>query len=579
MEQRCECKGEGKREVPEKTHRPATSYSTISTCRDGSFDWAHPLADWLRGIVGTSLVCDWLLRCREKIPFGYAAGWPVLSYSFHQPSRLLESAILFDIHLVLCRLLVAAIFFCHLRLEAAILFVVPSAASALAAIFDSHIRHQSGYYAVARRLDWPVQSPDLNPIEHLWDELYRRERARQERTKSIAQLMEWLQEELRRIPMDVLQTLVGSMPDRLAAVIAARGTCLATQNTLQYRGETTDCAAKSSRTRQQYGPTVRQHEPMGNVSTTLSSQPDTRAAQPVVVRSRSSSRPTILDRTPSRRGSGLYRVAQRGSGRYIAAQPSVPSARDQHTFQRPLLLSSPGPRMLQRMGDQRDVADSRCAPPRLVREWFAFVTGHHTSQTRVTHTHAHARPAAQALICLATRQLRERDLEQQVLHGFFFPRSRPKSTGTIRTTLPRPSSAPSPLNAVLSTCVLVLVSEVLRADKGEASAGTQGQGKWKIPEKTRPPSSSSNTIPTCENPGVTRPGIEPGSSWWEASRLTIKSLLPLSPLLNPIGKYNMARTLHTSSDRALRLMAMCALDASSIMILIALALLYLLCGK
>ncbi|KAJ8871087.1 hypothetical protein PR048_027391 [Dryococelus australis] len=38
----------------------------------------------------------------------------------------------------------------------------------------------------------------------------------------IAQLMEWLQEEWRRIPVDVLQTLIESMPDRVAAVIAAR---------------------------------------------------------------------------------------------------------------------------------------------------------------------------------------------------------------------------------------------------------------------------------------------------------------------------------------------------------------------
>ncbi|KAJ8866970.1 hypothetical protein PR048_032832 [Dryococelus australis] len=73
-----------------------------------------------------------------------------------------------------------------------------------------------------RRLDWPTQSPDLDPIEHLWDEFDRRVRARQARPKYIAQLMEWFQEEWRRIPVDVLQTLVESMPDRVAAVIAAR---------------------------------------------------------------------------------------------------------------------------------------------------------------------------------------------------------------------------------------------------------------------------------------------------------------------------------------------------------------------
>ncbi|KAJ8875003.1 hypothetical protein PR048_022893 [Dryococelus australis] len=74
-----------------------------------------------------------------------------------------------------------------------------------------------------RRLDWPVHSPDLNPIEHLWDELDRRVRARQARPKYIAQLVEWLQEEWRRIPVDVVQTLVESMPDRVAAVIATIG--------------------------------------------------------------------------------------------------------------------------------------------------------------------------------------------------------------------------------------------------------------------------------------------------------------------------------------------------------------------
>ncbi|KAJ8897530.1 hypothetical protein PR048_002877 [Dryococelus australis] len=43
-------------------------------------------------------------------------------------------------------------------------------------------------------------------------------------------------------------------------------------------------------------------------------------------------------------------------------------------------------------------------------------------------------------------------------------------------------------------------------------------GETEIPEKTRRPTASSGTIPTCENP-VTRPGVKPCSPWWEASKL------------------------------------------------------------
>ncbi|KAJ8870842.1 hypothetical protein PR048_027143 [Dryococelus australis] len=44
-------------------------------------------------------------------------------------------------------------------------------------------------------------------------------------------------------------------------------------------------------------------------------------------------------------------------------------------------------------------------------------------------------------------------------------------------------------------------------------------GKRKIPEKTRRPATSFGTIPACENPGATSPGIESGSPSWEVSSL------------------------------------------------------------
>jgi len=70
-------------------------------------------------------------------------------------------------------------------------------------------------------LDWPSQSPDLNPIEHLWEELDRRVRSREFSRKEEffnALSMEW-----GNIPLSCLQKLVDSMPARCAAVIKAKG--------------------------------------------------------------------------------------------------------------------------------------------------------------------------------------------------------------------------------------------------------------------------------------------------------------------------------------------------------------------
>ncbi|KAJ8885574.1 hypothetical protein PR048_011772 [Dryococelus australis] len=55
----------------------------------------------------------------------------------------------------------------------------------------------------------------------------------------------------------------------------------------------------------------------------------------------------------------------------------------------------------------------------------------------------------------------------------------------------------------------------------------KGRGKREIHEKARRPAASSSTIPTCKDPGVVRHGIEPGSTWWEASSLTSQPPRPL----------------------------------------------------
>lgn len=72
-------------------------------------------------------------------------------------------------------------------------------------------------------LDWPAQSPELNPIEQLWDELERRLRARPSRPTSVPDLTNELLEEWAKIPINTLLNLEESLPRRAEAVIAAKG--------------------------------------------------------------------------------------------------------------------------------------------------------------------------------------------------------------------------------------------------------------------------------------------------------------------------------------------------------------------
>ena len=71
------------------------------------------------------------------------------------------------------------------------------------------------------RLQWPSRSPDLNPIEQVWDMLGRR--VRQRNIETLPELRRALLEEWENIPQESITNCVASMPNRLMEVIRARG--------------------------------------------------------------------------------------------------------------------------------------------------------------------------------------------------------------------------------------------------------------------------------------------------------------------------------------------------------------------
>jgi transposase len=72
-------------------------------------------------------------------------------------------------------------------------------------------------------LPWPAQSPDLNPIEHLWELLKRLLAAYEDPPQGLFQLWERVAIEWGKIAKEECQKLIESMPRRVAAVIKAKG--------------------------------------------------------------------------------------------------------------------------------------------------------------------------------------------------------------------------------------------------------------------------------------------------------------------------------------------------------------------
>lgn len=72
-------------------------------------------------------------------------------------------------------------------------------------------------------LDWPAYSPDMSPIEHVWDVLKRNVYARIHPPSTVAELRNALLEEWHNLPQHVITSKVLSMRRRCQALVHAHG--------------------------------------------------------------------------------------------------------------------------------------------------------------------------------------------------------------------------------------------------------------------------------------------------------------------------------------------------------------------
>jgi transposase len=89
--------------------------------------------------------------------------------------------------------------------------------------------HRAGivkHWKIGRRIRsllWPAQSPDLNPIEHLWNILKRKIQRRRPLPQNLNQLKDAIYEEWKAIDPSILRKLIISMRCRIRHVIRSNG--------------------------------------------------------------------------------------------------------------------------------------------------------------------------------------------------------------------------------------------------------------------------------------------------------------------------------------------------------------------
>ena len=72
-------------------------------------------------------------------------------------------------------------------------------------------------------LTWPPQSPDLNPIEHIWYEMKKSIHQQNFKPTSLSDLEQYVKEAWKSIPPEYYKKLIDTMPNRIKACIEASG--------------------------------------------------------------------------------------------------------------------------------------------------------------------------------------------------------------------------------------------------------------------------------------------------------------------------------------------------------------------
>ena len=72
-------------------------------------------------------------------------------------------------------------------------------------------------------LSWPALSPDMTPIEHVWDDLSRRVAQRPSQPDTLRQMELALNQGWQRMPQRVIRNIIDSMRRRCLACVAQNG--------------------------------------------------------------------------------------------------------------------------------------------------------------------------------------------------------------------------------------------------------------------------------------------------------------------------------------------------------------------